>query len=58
MTINQHLKKTVFGPAEVKIITAAFEGACKTLGLVEKRPFNRKSRYRNHQGSREWCARR
>lgn len=37
MPIKRHLQEAVFGPDEIKAITAAFEGTCKTLGLVDRK---------------------
>jgi hypothetical protein len=36
MPIYRLLKEASFSPEEVVTISAAFEGACKTLGLIER----------------------
>jgi len=36
MPIRRLLKNAAFGPEEVAAISAAFEGACKALGLTDR----------------------
>ena len=36
MPIARLLKDAAFGPEDVAIINAAFEGACRTLGLTDR----------------------
>lgn len=36
MPINRYLNETSFGPDEIKIIVAAFEGAYNALGLADR----------------------
>ena len=36
MPIKRYLRHTSFGPDDIAIIVAAFAGACKALGLVDR----------------------
>jgi len=36
MEIIHLINSAAFGPEEIKVLEAAFAGACKTLGLVEQ----------------------
>ena len=36
MPIKRYLRDTSFGPEDIEIIVAAFNGSCKALGLVDR----------------------